>query len=273
MQILLRILVRYSYSLYFCLLLFISLFILYNNNIYLQSSYFNSSNLIVGRLFELRSSLINYFLLKDINDNILIENTLLKENILELKNASSSTQNQAYPEFVPNDNFEIISAKVINNSVFKKNNNFTLDKGSNDNVKVGQGVLGPYGIVGKIHSVSKNFSVGHSLLNSKLMISSFVGKSKIISTSSWLGNNPETLNLLYVPKHFKVLIGDTVFTSSFNSTFPQGVPISVIKEVDINTNSNFLEIKSTPIENFYSLFNVYIVNYKLKDEKQSLELN
>ena len=271
MQILLRILMRYSYFLYFCLLLFMSLFILFNNNSYLQSSYFNSSNLLVGRLFEFRSSIINYFFLKEINANILEENKLLKKNLLELKTNSHFLQ--TYPEFISKDNYEIISATIINNSIFKNDNNFTLDKGTNDGVKVGQGVLGPYGIVGKIHTVSKNFSVGYSLLNSKLMISSFVGKSKIISTSNWLGNDPETLNLLYVPKHFKLLIGDTVFTSSFSATFPQGVPISIIKDIDNKTNSNFLEIKSIPIENFYSLFNVYIINYKLKEEKQSIELN
>ena len=140
-------------------------------------------------------------------------------------------------------------------------------------MKVDQGVIGFNGVIGKIHSVSANFSVGHSLLSSKLMIPSSIGGSKIISSVSWLGVSPETLNVLYVPKHLNVNKGDTVFTSSFESIFPERIPISVVKKVKKNSNSNFLDIKSYPIENFYSIYNVYIVENKMKQEQKLLELN
>jgi len=104
------------------------------------------------------------------------------------------------------------------------------------------------------------------------MVPAFLGKLNISSSVNWLGNDPETLDVLYVPKHFDIMIGDTVFTSSFNSVFPPGIPISIVKKIDINSNSNFLDIKSTPIENFYSIFNVYIINNKLKQEQRLIEL-
>jgi len=270
MQILLRILLKNSYILYFLLLILLSNFFLFSNNSYLQSSYFNSSNFIVGKLFEVRSSIINYFFLEEINTNIMIENRFLKENLLKL--ATNQTDIYENPNVINTDKYEIITARIINNSIFKKNNNFTLNKGSNDNIHIGQGVIGPNGIVGKIHNVSPNFSVGYSLLNSSLMIPAFLGKLNISSSVNWLSNDPEILDVLYVPKHFDIMIGDTVFTSSFNSVFPPGIPISIVKKIDINSNSNFLDIKSTPIENFYSIFNVYIINNKLKQEQRLIEL-
>ena len=126
--------------------------------------------------------------------------------------------------------------------------------------------------MGKIHSVSPNFSVGYSLLNSRLMIPAVLGKLNIIASVNWTGTDPEILDVLYVPKHFEVMIGDTVFTSSFNSVFPPGIPISVVKKIDRNSNSNFLNLKSTPIENFYSIINVYIIKNNLKQEQKLIEL-
>ena len=271
MQILIRILAKNKYVFYFFFLAFISLISIFNNNPYYSSSYFNSSNYIIGKIFQTRSSIVSYFNLNKINNEIMNENFLLKKKLLDINrsqyNYQDSLNNSNY------DNYKIINAKIINNSVHKKNNYFTLDKGEQDGVKVDQAVLGFNGVVGKIHSVSSNFSIGHSLLSSKLIIPSSIGESKIISSTTWFGDNPEILNVLYVPKHLNINKGDTVYTSSFESIFPERIPISIIIKVDKNSNSNFQEIKSYPIENFYSIYNVYLVENKMKEEQKLLEEN
>ena len=271
MQILIRILAKNKYVFYFFFLAFISFISIFNNNPYYSSSYFNSSNYIIGKIFQTRSSIVSYFNLNKINNEIMNENFFLKKKLLDINrsqyNYQDSLNNSNY------DNYKIINAKIINNSVHKKNNYFTLDKGEQDGVKVDQAVLGFNGVVGKIHSVSSNFSIGHSLLSSKLIIPSSIGESKIISSATWLGDNPEILNVLYVPKHLNINKGDTVYTSSFESIFPERIPISIIIKVDKNSNSNFQEIKSYPIENFYSIYNVYLVENKMKEEQKLLEEN
>ena len=88
------------------------------------------------------------------------ENFLLKKKLLEI-----NRNNHIYSDSISilnYDTYEIINAEIINNSVYKKNNYFTLDKGQEDGIKVDQGVIGFNGIIGKIHSVSSNFSVGQS---------------------------------------------------------------------------------------------------------------
>ena len=271
MQILIRILAKNKYVFYFFFLAFISFISIFNNNPYYSSSYFNSSNYIIGKIFQTRSSIVSYFNLNKINNEIMNENFFLKKKLLDINrsqyNYQDSLNNSNY------DNYKIINAKIINNSIHKKNNHFTLDKGEQDGVKVDQAVLGFNGVVGKIHSVSSNFSIGHSLLSSKLIIPSSIGESKVISSVTWLGDNPEILNVLYVPKHLNINKGDTVYTSSFESIFPERIPISIIIKVDKNSNSNFQEIKSYPIENFYSIYNVYLVENKMKEEQKLLEEN
>ena len=271
MQILIRILAKNKYLFYFFFLVLISFISIFNTNPYYNSSFFNSSNYIVGSIFQIRSSIVNYFNLTKINSDVMSENFLLKKKLLEINRNKNLYADSI--SILNYDTYEIINAGIINNSVYKKNNYFTLDKGEEDGIKVDQGVIGFNGIIGKIHSVSSNFSVGHSLLSSKLIIPSSVGKSKITSSVSWFGKNPEILNVLYVPKHLNINEGDTVYTSSFESIFPEGIPISVIKKIDKNSNSNFLYIESNPIANFYSVKNVYVVENKMKQEQKLLELN
>ena len=271
MQILIRILAKNKYVFYFFFLALISFISIFNNNPYYSSTYFNSSNYIIGKIFLTRSSIISYFNLNKINNEVMNENFFLKKQLLEINriqyNYKDSVNNSYY------DIYKVINAKIINNSVHKKNNYFTLDKGELDGVKVDQAVLGFSGVIGKIHSVSSNFSIGHSLLSSKLIIPSSIGESNVISSVTWFGDSPDILNILYVPKHLNINKGDTVYTSSFESVFPERIPISIIKKVDKNSNSNFQEIESYPIENFYSIYNVYLVENKMKNEQKLLEEN
>ena len=68
---LLRILGVYKYSITFWFLLFSSVLLLLNNNSFLKSYYFNSSNMIAGKVLSSRNSIINYFNLKSKNHQLL----------------------------------------------------------------------------------------------------------------------------------------------------------------------------------------------------------
>ena len=269
MQLLYRILVKNHYLIYFLLLVCISFFILINKNVYFQSSYFNSSNYVIGNLFEFKTSITDYFLLKELNNKMLIENNALKKRLLELKEIEKNIKKS---NFIIHNKFDLIPAKIINNSVSNQNNYFTLNKGYNDNIRVGLGVIGSFGVVGKINSVSANFSRGSSLLNSRLMIPALLGAVNTICTEKWISRDPETINIMYIPKHINVIIGDTVFTSSFNSVFPSRIPIAVVKNINESINSNFLEIIANLIEDFYSISYVYVIKDKLAKEKKLIEL-
>ena len=61
MQILIRILAKNKYIFYFFFLVLISFISIFNKNPYYNSSFFNSSNYIVGSIFQIRSSIVNYF--------------------------------------------------------------------------------------------------------------------------------------------------------------------------------------------------------------------
>ncbi len=85
MQILIRILAKNKYVFYFFFLALISFISIFNNNPYYSSSFFNSSNYIIGTIFQTRSSIIGYFNLNKINNEVMYENFFLKKKITRNK--------------------------------------------------------------------------------------------------------------------------------------------------------------------------------------------
>jgi rod shape-determining protein MreC len=263
---LLRILGVYKYSITFWFLLFSSVLLLLNNNSFLKSYYFNSSNMIAGKVLSSRNSIINYFNLKSKNHQLLEENRYLIEKYMNLDSIKifeiDSLENR----------YKLISAVVINNSINKKKNYITLNIGSIHGIEEGMGVITRNGIVGKIKYVSGNFSTLISLLNTKYFVSTLIKKTNTLSSINWNGDNPDQTKLLYVPKHVKVEVGDSIMTSSYNSIYPKGILIGTIQSINKYINSNFYDIDIKLFQNFYNLSTVYVVLDTQKNEKILLEL-
>ena len=266
MRNLLRILGLYKYSISFWILVIFSFFFLFNNNVFLKSYYFNSSNYISGTIFSLRNSFINYFELKSQNTKILDENNDLFAQILYYESNKKSNADTL------NVRYRLISANVINNSINKNENYITLDKGSEDGVEVGMGVISSKGIVGKVQYISDNFSTLISLLNTSYYVSTLIKSTNTLSSLNWDAENPNKAKLLYIPKHINLNEGDSVITSSFNTIYPKGIGIGIIKHINKNINSNFYDIDIELFQSFYNLSHVYIIVDTQKEEKILLEL-
>ena len=69
-----------------------------------------------------------------------------------------------------NQQYEYIPATVINSTLTKRNNYFTLNVGYAQGVKRGMGVFSEKGIVGRVHNSSKHFAVVKSVLTENINI-------------------------------------------------------------------------------------------------------
>lgn len=262
----------YQYRAFFIFLVLevISAFLVVNHNHYISASYFNSSSAIAGTVLENKRNVQDYFQLGKINANLAEENLVLRKR---LANDSVFLDSAAiYIPFELSGQYEFISAKVVNNSVHRFRNYFTLNKGTKDGIENGMGVIGPNGVVGKIKSVSSNFSTAYSALHSKLLISAFIGDTETLCTATWYGDLPTEISLDYVPRHTEVKEGMVVESSGYDSIFPKGVRIGTVKSVEINEESAFYDIEVELSTDFFSLDYVYVIGNKLKQEKDSLEL-
>jgi len=266
MERLVKFLYAYRNLLTFLLLELVSLTLIFDQRFHQKMQQINSSHFAIGTIYEFFSNVRRYPELNKIYQQVLLENAALKEQIL--KNVIKPVDGAS--ESIPKQ-FKIIPAQVINNSIIYTKNYITINQGANDGIAPGMGVITSKGIVGKIKFVSKHFATVISLLHTDVLISAKVASSGVIGTIRWLGHHPMQVQLLYIPRHLRVEIGDQVVTSGYNATFYEGIPIGKVSHVELSKESLFYDIVVDLNTEFSSLQYVYVIANNLKQERDSLE--
>lgn len=264
MQQLLQFLYRYRVFILFLLLEGICSVLLVQNNAYHGSRYFTAANAFTGSMVNASTSVKDYFSLTEKNRILAEENIRLREEIISLRDS-------AYMANLELDTtIQSIKAKVIDNSLRYRNNYLIVNKGSEDGLESGMGVIGPDGIIGQVQSVSKRYSTILSLLHSKTIISAKHGPTGTLSSVVWNGKDPAFANLNYLPRHIRVTAGDSIWTSGFNSIFPENTLIGTVEQVDITSDATFYNIAIDLATEFEALSYVYILDLKDKPLIDSL---
>ena len=253
----------------FAFLEFLAIWMIVANNSPQGAAFFNSSNEWVGNALKKQADVVQYFSLVDDNAALVDENARLKQELLEL---------QVRPDSMPlvidsalEANFELKGARVVANSLRFSQNYLTLYKGSKDGIKPGMGVFNSQGIVGRVKSVSENYAVAFSVLNTNLLISAKIKSSDVFGSVRWDGGNTSEVQLLYVPRHVKASKGDTVISSGFNAVFPEGILIGKISKVEVNkSDPNYLALTVKLSTDFSELNYVYLVENTRFQELDSL---
>ena len=167
--------------------------------------------------------------------------------------------------------YTYITASVINNSVNRHNNYFTLNKGSNHAIKPRMGVFGSSGVIGIIKNVSPNFSQGLSILHKQSRISAAVRRNNYYGSLVWEGSNPKIINLNDIPKHADLVRGDTIQTSGYSSIFPRGLMIGKIDTFWLEDGSNFYDIEVELTNDMARVYKAYIIENLMEEEQLNLE--
>lgn len=271
MRILLRYLLKNYAFVLFLLLEGVALTLLFTYNSYQRSKYLNSSNRITGNIYQAYNSVVQYLHLTQINKNLAEENAELRallENQTGLVIGDDSLKNQ---QAGPDTLYRIVPARVINNSVNRPFNHFTLNKGRKDGIKPDQGVISTEGIAGVVVQVSDSYAVGLSVLNSRWSISAKVKKNGYFGSLIWRGLDYTLADLTEIPLHVDILAGDSIVTSGYSSIFPEGIMIGTIQEINRPPGENYYSIKVKLSTDFKNLSYVEVIENQDKPEIEELE--
>ena len=131
-------LVKYNHWLLFVVLEAVSFVLLFQFNSYHGSVWFTSANVVTGKLNEANASVESFLSMGKMNEQLTLRNVYLERQVAQLsemltreKDDSAllqSTQVQLL------DQYRLIPAKVVSNSVNKADNLITIDKGSLDGI-------------------------------------------------------------------------------------------------------------------------------------------
>ncbi|MGD9327413.1 MAG: rod shape-determining protein MreC [Cyclobacteriaceae bacterium] len=264
----------YQYRAFFTFIVLeiIAFWLVIGTSTFHNAAFFNTSNNIVASIFGLRQGVYQYFNLVDENDNLAKENAFLRDLISQKRIAVLSADSSLLTSTDTTIQYNYIPAKVINNSTQKINNYLTIDKGSRDGLEPGMGAISSFGVVGIVKTVSNNYATLYSLLHGDMQVSSMLSRLGVFGTTKWDGLDPLYANLLYIPRHVELQVGDSIITSGYNAIFPEGIPIGQIKEFSIDENETFYNIVVELSSDFQSLSHVYLIQNYFRQEKDSVEL-
>jgi rod shape-determining protein MreC len=166
----------------------------------------------------------------------------------------------------------LVPARVINNSLREVDNYLTLNVGSADGVLPDRGVISAAGVVGKVQAVSAHYARVASVLHSKLQVAAQIKRDGTIGSVGWPeGTDFSHAMLDYIPRQNKLVIGDSVVTSGYNSVFPAGVFIGTVESFKTEPNKNFSTVTLRLGVDFSRLTYVYVVPTPPRAERDSLE--
>ena len=255
-------LIKNIHSLTFTFLLSFSLIQIIDKNFYHNSKFNFYSNTVINTINDFKQNFSEYFELKIINENLIIENTLLKNNSINTAKNDS---------IISDENYTYIPAKIISNSIKFSKNFITINKGINQKINVEDGVISKIGVIGIINNNSDKFSTVISILNTDLKINAKVKNTNHFGSLSWDANNFQIMNLDDVPKSALIKNGDTIQTGGMSSIFPEDIPSGTIIEYSLPDASNYYKIKVKLFEDIGSVNNVYVVKNNFKQEIKDLE--
>lgn len=266
MRNLLDFLSKYSFFFLFIIFEIICFILIFNNNYFHRSRIVSTTNGITGNVNTAFNDISEYFHLRTENRLLARENAFLRSH-LKIK---SKVQMDSLQALGISPDITFISAKIIRNTVQKRDNYFMMDKGWADGVKKDMGVITADGVVGIVIDVSQHFSSGISILHKDTKISGRVKKNQHLVNVSWDGINYRHGKLEDIPTHIDLTEGDTILTSGNSHIFPEGVMIGTVLTVHA-TDELF---KSADIEfsvDYNRLYYVYILEDIYRDEIRQIE--
>jgi rod shape-determining protein MreC len=264
MHNLLRFIKLNQFLLLFILIEGFSIALLIQNNSYQSNKVLKFSTEYTSTIYNYTNSFTDYLSLRKINDYLIVENAKLHELLQNNERFIDSN-------LLQDKKFNYIAVKVINNSVKKRNNFITLNKGRKNGIKHGMGVVTNQGVIGIVHSVSENYALVISLLHKKSATGIFLKKNMHTGILTWKGFNYRTAIISDLPIHIPLAIGDTIVTNSYSNIYPEGINIGTVAEFGKNNDDGFYNISVNLFEDFNNLRYVYVIHSKQSEEQLKLE--
>jgi rod shape-determining protein MreC len=261
---------RNNYSIIFLLFEILCFVLIIRNNNFQNTSAFNSSNKIAGTVMEGVNYVNEYINLKATNKNLAKENARLRSLLPDAYYENGILKNTVN-DTIKHQQYSFIVAKVINNSITRRNNYLTLDKGTLQGIKPEMGVITSQGVVGIVKNVSDHYCTVMSMLHKDARIGARFKNNNYFGSLAWEGADPTVAVLKDIAKHVSFKVGDTVVTTSYSAVFPENILIGIVASSDIKPGENFYNIQIKLSTNFSNLTYVYVVDNVLKPEQRQLE--
>jgi rod shape-determining protein MreC len=193
------------------------------------------------------------------NQQLIMANQILREDKMELRRLRSLLGFQD----ISLDKYQMVGARVIARSPNNWYRNMVIDKGSDSGIKKGMAVISPQGLVGRVASVSRDSAHVDLIIHREIAVGAIIQENRETQgIVEGLGNN-NSLRMVNIPYYSTIKAGNNIVTSGLSESYPKGLDIGRVKEVELQPDGILLSALVEPSVDFDKLEEVLvIVNYK-----------
>lgn len=189
------------------------------------------------------------------NDTLSLENMELRENKAEVERLRSLLDYKQAQE----TQYVLEAARVIARSPNNWYKTLTIDKGSKNGIAVNMPVISPYGLVGKVVSVSSMSSQIWLITDREMAVGAILQETRETrGIVEGLGQNGK-LRMINIPYYSLVNTGDRVVSSGLSETYPPGILIGLIDDIEKEANGLVQSATVEPSVDFNQLEEVLVI--------------
>lgn len=187
----------------------------------------------------------------------------LRKNQIELDETRRKLED--YKDFLElkdaHSDYKFADGKVISRDPSDKSYNFTINVGSLHDVKAGDPVITPSGLVGVVYEVTLNSAKVRTILDSATHVSAYISRSGDGGVTS--GSLPLAaeglLRIDNLSKETGATVGDYVATSGDGGIYPNGLPIGKIVSVDPDSDGLTMTANIKAFADIKNVTNVFVL--------------
>jgi rod shape-determining protein MreC len=121
-----------------------------------------------------------------------------------------------------------------------------INKGSAEEVYLGQPIIDAWGVMGQVIHVGNYSSTAMLISDPSHAIPVQVNRNGLRSTAFGTGQ-AGLLELRYLPHNAEIEIGDLIVTSGLGSRFPPNYPVGRITEIERPAGETFARVMAEPV--------------------------
>lgn len=272
MGFLLRLFSKNSLFFYFLLLQIIALVLIFSRNSMQQSWLAAQTAAFNSRVSGYIDQGTAYLRLKQVNEQLVAQNKQLMTQLYGKDKSGLPVFRKVHDTIGGGQIYTFVDGEIIFNSINRKDNYFTINRGRRDGVYPKMGVIAPEGIAGIVVNTTNSYALVQSVLSvNKIRISAALKNSGYFGTLTWRGDNSRIMHLSDVPKYVPLKVGDTVITDGKSAIFPRGVMVGRVAGYEVDSKTGFWDIAVELSEKMGRLNKIYVVKNLHKAELQKIQ--
>ena len=219
---------------------------------------------LVSRVEGFYGFLFRYEMLMQENENLRAQIADLEQQVRD--NQQATEENVKLRELLnlsqKHTDFKFESAKVVSWNASNWASTFTISKGADSGLEVGDAVVTEYGVlVGTVAELGSNWAIVDTVVDIGTKIGVLVGAEE--TSAMLMGDytlmNSRYMKLSFVAESGQVITGDIVVTSGAGGAYPQGLIIGTVSSVHTEAAGQIEYAVVEPFTDLNALTQIFVV--------------